>query len=97
MWLWRTREGGLSLLKRASLPRAVEGFPLTIVEALACGVPVILSPLGGVGEVMPHGVSGLHSEPENAVDLCRRGLTTLGDTALRGLGRAYPVRSALHG
>ena len=89
---WRTREEVLDLLKRASFlvvpSEWYEGFPLTIVEALACGVPVIGSRLGGVGEVIQHGVSGLHFEPGDAVDLAAKASRLWSDTALRGsLGR----------
>ena len=46
-----------------------EGFPLTIIEALACGVPVIGSRLGGVGEVINHEKSGLLFDAGNTSDL----------------------------
>jgi glycosyltransferase involved in cell wall biosynthesis len=37
-----------------------EGFPLTIVEAFGCGLPVIASHLGSMAEIVEHEVTGLH-------------------------------------
>lgn len=46
-----------------------EGFPLTIAEAFACGLPVIASKLGSMVEIVEDGVTGLHFEVRNAQDL----------------------------
>lgn len=46
-----------------------EGFPVTIAEAFACGVPVIGSRLGAMQEIIVDGQTGLHFEPGNAEDL----------------------------
>lgn len=46
-----------------------EGFPVTIAEAFACGVPVIGSRLGAMQEIIADGVTGLHFEAGNALDL----------------------------
>lgn len=48
-----------------------ENFPLTILEAFACGVPVIASRLGAMQEIVKEGYSGLFFEPGNANDLSR--------------------------
>jgi glycosyltransferase involved in cell wall biosynthesis len=40
-----------------------EGFPMTILEAFACGVPVIAAGHGGAGEVVRDGSTGLHVPP----------------------------------
>jgi glycosyltransferase involved in cell wall biosynthesis len=49
-----------------------ENFPLTIVEAFACGVPVIASRLGSMVEIVADGRTGLHFEPGNAADLAAK-------------------------
>jgi len=43
-----------------------EGGPLPIIEALACGRPVISTPVGVVHEVVQHGVNGLIIERNRA-------------------------------
>jgi len=40
-----------------------EGFPLTIAEAFACGVPVIASHLGAMAEIIEDGKTGLLFKP----------------------------------
>jgi glycosyltransferase involved in cell wall biosynthesis len=46
-----------------------EGFPVTIAEAFACGVPVVASRLGAMQEIIADGVTGLHFEAGNIEDL----------------------------
>ncbi|HUU42469.1 MAG TPA: glycosyltransferase family 4 protein [Planctomycetota bacterium] len=43
-----------------------EGGPLTLVESLARGVPVVASDRGGPRSLLTHGVDGLLVEPESA-------------------------------
>ena len=40
-----------------------EGFPMVIVEALSCGLPIIASRIGGLPEMVQDGHSGLLFEP----------------------------------
>jgi glycosyltransferase involved in cell wall biosynthesis len=49
-----------------------EGFPVTIAEAFACGVPVVASRLGAMEEIIADGVTGLHFEAGNVEDLRRK-------------------------
>jgi glycosyltransferase involved in cell wall biosynthesis len=49
-----------------------EGFPNTLVEAFACGLPVIASKLGSMAEIVEDGITGLHFEAGNQVDLADR-------------------------
>lgn len=62
-------------------PTAAEGFSLTIVEALACGVPVVTVGRGAVGEIVD-GAAVTVGEPsvEELTGAIRR---ALGDEALR--------------
>jgi glycosyltransferase involved in cell wall biosynthesis len=46
-----------------------EGFPLTILEALATGTPVIASRIGGIGEIVKDKFNGLLFEPGNEISL----------------------------
>lgn len=49
-----------------------ENFPRTIVEAFACGLPVIASALGGMPEIVTDCVTGLLFEPNNPDDLAEK-------------------------
>ncbi len=49
-----------------------EGFPVTIAEAFACGIPVICSRLGSMQEIVSDGKTGLHFEAGNAKDLAEK-------------------------
>ena len=46
-----------------------ENFPRTLVEAFACGLPVIASRLGAMAELIDDGVTGLLVAPGDAADL----------------------------
>lgn len=49
-----------------------ENFPRTLVEAYACGLPVIASRLGALAELVEDGETGLLFEPGNARELAER-------------------------
>ena len=42
-----------------------EGYPLALLEALASGLPVVATAVGGVSEIVEDGVSGVLTEPRN--------------------------------
>jgi glycosyltransferase involved in cell wall biosynthesis len=55
-----------ALLGRAScllLPSDYEGWPFVVMEAMAAGVPVIASSVGGIPELVEHGRTGLLVDP----------------------------------
>ena len=49
-----------------------EGMPMLIVEAFACGKPVIASNLGSMAELIQDGKTGLLFDPGNATDLAEK-------------------------
>jgi L-malate glycosyltransferase len=63
----------LSAMNVFVLPSLSEGIPMALLEAMALGVPVVATSVGGVPEVVRHGVNGLlvHSADERALaDAC---------------------------
>lgn len=66
----------MELMKKAKflvLPSIwYEGFPLTIVEAFASSLPVLVSKLGSMAEIVEDQVSGLHFEAGNSQDLAAK-------------------------
>jgi len=51
------------------LPSRYETFPMTVLEAYACGKPVIASKVGGLMDLVIEGVTGLLFEPSDATGL----------------------------
>lgn len=49
-----------------------ENFPRTLVEAFACGLPVIASRIGALAELVSDGVTGLLFDPDNAQELAEK-------------------------
>jgi glycosyltransferase involved in cell wall biosynthesis len=72
-----------------ALPSRMEGLPNALLEAMACGLPVISSTLTGMTEIIEHNVNGVIVSPnvENALSEAILGL--LGDrSSAQRLGQA---------
>jgi len=61
----------------------VETFGLVLIEGMYCGIPVIGSNLGGVPEIIDHGVTGLMFESDNLTSLVEELTRLYNDRALR--------------
>jgi glycosyltransferase involved in cell wall biosynthesis len=70
------REGAIAAIRRAQFlifPSLwYECFPLTLVEAFACGVPVIASQLGAMAELVDDGRTGMLFRAGESMDLAER-------------------------
>jgi len=64
------------------LPSAQESFGLAALEAMACEVPVVASRVGGLPEVIEHGVSGYLHAPDAIDEMAASALSLLTDEAL---------------
>jgi glycosyltransferase involved in cell wall biosynthesis len=45
------------------LPSLAEGIPVVLMEAMACGVPCVTTPVNGIPELVAHGRTGLLARP----------------------------------
>ena len=73
------------------LPSAQESFGLAALEAMACAVPVVASRVGGLPEVIEHGVTGYLHPPEALDEMADSVVLLLTDEARR---RAMGVEAA---
>jgi len=65
------------------LPSLREGTPLVLLEAMACGKPVVATRVGGIPEIVKHGENGLLVRPKDIEGLSKAILTLLEDPDLR--------------
>jgi glycosyltransferase involved in cell wall biosynthesis len=65
------------------LASTLEGLPLSVLEAQACGLPVVAYPTAGIPEVITHEETGLLATPGSVEDLSRQLVRVLRDAPLR--------------
>jgi len=71
----------LSIADLFLLPSAQESFGLAALEAMACEVPVVASRVGGLPEVIDHGVTGFLHPPDALDEMAESGVMMLSDPA----------------
>ena len=64
------------------LPSLFEPFGLTVLEAMACGRPVVASRLGGIREIITSGENGLLVDPRNDSEFAEAMVRLLKDSRL---------------
>ena len=71
------------------LPSAWEAFPISILEAMACGIPQVATDVGGTAEALVDGDTGFLCPPLNPAALADRIIEALRDlNRLAGMGQA---------
>jgi glycosyltransferase involved in cell wall biosynthesis len=66
------------VLNLSRVDQVIETFGLTLIEAMAFGLPVIAPPAGGPMEIMSHGVEGFFIDSRNTAALLEK-ITFLAD------------------
>jgi glycosyltransferase involved in cell wall biosynthesis len=82
---------GASLFVQSSIS---EGLSLTLLEAMAAGLPIVATRVGGTPEAVEHGVTGLLVDPHDPDGLAHAMLTVLRDRVLAvSIGRSARARA----
>ncbi len=84
--LWGNQKNVGAFLKQMDvfvLPSKTEGVPLSLLEALGAGLPVVATRVGENDRILDNGKIGLLVEPENPTELARSIDKLLRDKALR--------------
>jgi len=66
-----------------ALPSYTEGFPVVVLEAMAAGLPVIVTPVGALPEIIQDGVNGFFTEIGDIDGLAGKLETLIRDSELR--------------
>jgi len=100
VWLPGARDDVAEIMRGFSvfvLPSLSEGTPVTIMEAMATGLPVVASRVGGVPQLVIDGQTGLLSDPADPHSLAGAIGAYIADPALAGRhGAAGRARVQAH-
>lgn len=83
---WLDQKGCRLALTEAQvlvLPSMVEGLPMSVLEAMAYGLPVVATSVGAVPDAVQHGATGLMVPPGDAAALSTALVRILDDRGLR--------------
>ncbi len=60
-----------------------EGLPIALLEAMSCGLPVVTTNAGGIGEVIRHGVDGLLVHVDEPNKIVKEAEKLISDSSIR--------------
>lgn len=83
---WVSGDKKIELLNKSDayiLPSYKEGLPISILEAMSYGMPIISTPVGGIPEIVSNEENGYLVEPGNKEDIYKAIISLLNDSDLR--------------
>lgn len=83
---WKSREELLTEMEHASileLPTLEDNCPMVVLEAMAVGLPVIASKVGGVPDLITEGKTGMMFDPSSPDSMQTVTAAMIGDSGLR--------------
>jgi glycosyltransferase involved in cell wall biosynthesis len=77
----------LNKLKLVVLPSYTEGLPNTVLEAMACGTPVVATPVGAIPDLIKDGETGFIMDDNSAECVARNIISALNHPKLEEIAR----------
>jgi glycosyltransferase involved in cell wall biosynthesis len=97
---WVSGKAKLDVFARSDilvLPSYAEGMPMSILEAMACSMPVIASRVGGIPDMITDGWDGYLVAPGNAKDLSESIYRLVQDpTKIKEMGKRAYAKALTH-